>query len=63
MNAETLVETTNRTGQKQAAGTKVKLSAEVLKSYVERGIVKELKGKLRTKQLKMGGVQTKTQAQ
>ncbi|RFS17006.1 hypothetical protein [Emticicia sp. C21] len=61
MNAETLVETTNRAGQKQVAGTKVKLSAEVLKSYIERGIVKELKGKPRTKQLKMGGVLTKTQ--
>jgi hypothetical protein len=62
MNAETLVETTNSTGQKQPVGTKVKLSAGVLKSYIERGIVKELKGKPRTKQLKMGGVQTKTQA-
>lgn len=63
MNAETLVETTNHAGQQQPAGTKVRLSAEVLKSYVERGIVKELKGKPRTKQLKIDGLQTKTQAQ
>ncbi|MBA4851348.1 hypothetical protein [Emticicia sp. BO119] len=61
MNAETLIETMNRAGQKQQAGTKVKLSAEVLKSYIARGIVKELKTRPRTKQLKMGGVTTKTQ--